>query len=101
SGVRRILEADLWEISVVTFPMLASARINALKRADSLPSVREFERWLVRDAGLTRSEARATIARGYATLAGARDAAGADDDALARRIRDAARKIQSATGVMT
>lgn len=30
SGVRRIFEADLWEISVVTFPMLPSARVQAL-----------------------------------------------------------------------
>lgn len=32
-GVRRILEADLWEISVVTFPMLPSARISNVKQA--------------------------------------------------------------------
>lgn len=31
TGVRRILEADLWEISVVTFPMLPGARIEAVK----------------------------------------------------------------------
>jgi phage head maturation protease len=31
SGVRRILEADLWEISVVTFPMLPEARIDRVK----------------------------------------------------------------------
>ena len=31
SGVRRILEADLWEISVVTFPMLPGARIETVK----------------------------------------------------------------------
>ena len=31
SGVRRILEADLWEISVVTFPMLPDARIDTVK----------------------------------------------------------------------
>ena len=31
SGVRRILEADLWEISVVTFPMLPDARVTAVK----------------------------------------------------------------------
>ena len=31
SGVRRILEADLWEISIVTFPMLPGARIAAVK----------------------------------------------------------------------
>lgn len=31
SGVRRILEADLWEISVVTFPMLPEARVDSVK----------------------------------------------------------------------
>lgn len=32
-GIRRILEADLWEISVVTFPMLPSARVSNVKHA--------------------------------------------------------------------
>lgn len=32
-GVRRILEADLWEISVVTFPMAPSARVSNVKHA--------------------------------------------------------------------
>ncbi len=32
-GVRRILEADLWEISIVTFPMLPSARVSNVKQA--------------------------------------------------------------------
>lgn len=31
SGVRRIIEADLWEISVVTFPMAPSARVSNVK----------------------------------------------------------------------
>ena len=33
TGVRKILEADLWEISVVTFPMLPSARVSNVKHA--------------------------------------------------------------------
>ncbi len=33
SGVRRVLEADLWEISIVTFPMLPSARVSDVKQA--------------------------------------------------------------------
>lgn len=37
SGVRRILEADLWEISIVTFPMLPSARVREVR---SGPQVR-------------------------------------------------------------
>lgn len=31
SATRRIVEADLWEISVVTFPMLPGARVESLK----------------------------------------------------------------------
>jgi phage head maturation protease len=34
-GIRHIHEADLWEISVVTFPMLPSARVGQVK---SLPA---------------------------------------------------------------
>jgi HK97 family phage prohead protease len=33
TGVRQILEADLWEISIVTFPMLPGARIGEVKQA--------------------------------------------------------------------
>jgi HK97 family phage prohead protease len=32
SGARRLVELDLWEISIVTFPMLTQARVNAMKR---------------------------------------------------------------------
>ncbi len=35
-GVRRLLELDLWEISIVTFPMLPQARITAVKRAPEI-----------------------------------------------------------------
>ena len=31
SGVRQLIEVDLWEISVVTFPMLPAARVSAVK----------------------------------------------------------------------
>jgi HK97 family phage prohead protease len=37
SGVRRLHRIDLWEVSLVTFPMLANARIDRLKaEADKL-----------------------------------------------------------------
>jgi HK97 family phage prohead protease len=90
-GVRRILEADLWEISVVTFPMLPEARIETVKgrRARRLPTIREFETWLTRDAGLSRSEARAVIAKGFASLVRKRDAA----QSLVERIRAATHMI--------
>lgn len=91
SGVRRILEADLWEISVVTFPMLPDARIDMVKGRRKLPTVREFESWLTRDAGLTRGEARTVIAKGFASLARGRDAA--PQDGLAGKIREATRMM--------
>ncbi len=96
SGLRHIVEADLWEISVVTFPMLPQARINNLK-AD-LPTVRQFERWLTRDAGLSRSAARTVIAKGYAALAAFHDRDGREanqsgDAGLAKRMRAACKMI--------
>jgi HK97 family phage prohead protease len=92
-GARRILEADLWEISVVTFPMQPDARVQAVK-ARRLPTTREFESWLTRDAGLTRSEARAVIAKGFASLAAERDAAPGTTGNLAATIRRATRMIR-------
>ena len=33
SGLRQLLQVDLWEISLVTFPMLPQARVSAVKHA--------------------------------------------------------------------
>ena len=93
TGVRHILEADLWEISIVTFPMLPSARIESIKQVD-LPTTRTFERWLMRDAGFSRSQAKTIIAKGFANLDGAREAANHQtSDSLAQKISAAAQSI--------
>lgn len=93
TGVRQILEADLWEISIVTFPMLPSARIETIKQAE-LPTTRTFERWLMRDAGFSRSQAKTIIAKGFANLHGAREAANCQaSNRLAETISTAARSI--------
>ena len=79
SGVRRIEKVDLWEISVVTFPMLPGARVAAVKARPfnlRVPTEREFERWLTRDAGLSRIEARAVLRSGLKGLWSLRDAGG-------------------------
>lgn len=99
-GARKILEADLWEISVVTFPMQESARIDVVKNhklqndvgTHSKPTIREFERWLVRDAGLSRSDARLVVTKGYRHALAKRDAA-SGTSTLASRIRSAARTL--------
>ncbi len=98
TGIRRISEIDLWEISVVTFPMQPDARIRAVKTrpfAGRPPSPREFERWLTHDAGFSRSEARALMAHGLKGLTTARDAGGGAPDA-ARLLST----IQAATRLM-
>lgn len=99
--VRRILEADLWEVSVVTFPMLPQARVSQIKARGNLPTRRTFERWLVRDAGLSRSQAKTIITKGFSALACARDAVGlnqkydeTDTALLADKIRLAASRFK-------
>lgn len=76
TGRRHLVEIDLHEISVVTFPMLPQARVAAVKTAetDTLPSIRTFERWLSRDAGFSRKQAQTIVRSGYAALLNERDA---------------------------
>lgn len=38
SGVRELTEIDLWEISLVTFPMLPEARVARVKAAEAAPA---------------------------------------------------------------
>ncbi len=42
--VRRLLAVDLWEISIVTFPLLAGARVRAVKQATSSARQASFAR---------------------------------------------------------
>lgn len=100
SGIRRIIEADLWEISVVTFPMLPEARVETVK-GRRLPTTREFESWLTRDAGLTRSEARRVISKGFASLVSGRDAATGPEGRLLETIRLATRTINETRKSLT
>lgn len=100
SGQRRLEKVDLWEISIVTFPMLPEARIAAVKSrpfVSATPTEREFERWLMRDAGLTRSEALAVTRQGHKGLSALRDAAGRSNPtaALTSRIRQLADLMRS------
>jgi len=91
SGVRTLQEVDLWEISVVTFPMLPQARVSAVKHkleTGNLPTERDFERLLTRDAGFSRTQAQRIIRDGYRSLSAVRDAGDSD---LAAAIRRAAR----------
>lgn len=68
--VRKLTEIDLFEISLVTFPMLPDAKVTAVK---AIATERDFERFL-RDAGYSRNEAKAITAHGFKALRNQRDA---------------------------
>ena len=83
TGIRRLAKVDLWEISIVTFPLLPDARVAHVKArpfAQRAPTEREFERWLTQDAGLSRSQARAVIRLGHKGLITQDAAAGHDPE---------------------
>ena len=63
-------EIDLWEVSPVTFPSNDEARINDVKSAfarGEMPSQKSIER-VLRDVGLSRTQAKAFMAGGYGPL---------------------------------
>ena len=68
-SVRRLMELELHEISLVTFPMLPDALVTSVK---SIETIRDFERAL-RDVGFSISEAKAVASKGFAGLANQRD----------------------------
>ena len=59
--VRSLKEVELYEVSLVTFPMLPDAKVTNVK---SIGTERDFERFL-RDAGYSRKQAKAITADGF------------------------------------
>lgn len=81
-SVRKLLEIDLFEVSLVTFPMLPEAMVTDVK---SIQTERDFERFL-RDAGYSKKEATAVTLHGFKALTDRRDAVvedEQDDEAVA------------------
>lgn len=60
-GVRHIKELELWETSVVTFPMNPEAGVTGVK---TLHSIRDVER-ILRDAGVPQAFAKLVASHGY------------------------------------
>ena len=66
TGVRTIKRADLWECSVVTFPMNDHARIAAVKSIEEIGDLNGAELYLREVGGVSRSEAKAIVSRLFA-----------------------------------
>jgi uncharacterized protein len=64
TGVRSLLELDLWEVSPVTFPANEAARITSAK-SDTIKTVRDFERALRDELGFSKGAATAIAAHGF------------------------------------
>ena len=57
TGIRTVKKADLWEVSLVTFPMNDAARVDQVKAIPDFQSVSDVERFLRDAASLSKKEA--------------------------------------------
>lgn len=64
TDIRTLTEIDLWEVSLVTFPANAKARVTSVKNADvqGITTIRQAEKTL-RDAGFSDDAAKAFVAQ--------------------------------------
>lgn len=67
-GIRELKTLDLWEVSVVTFAMNPSARVESVKASDFINSRKDFEAALRNVMGLSVAEAKRVAAQGYSGL---------------------------------
>jgi len=89
--VNRLKEIELHEVSLVTIPANSAALVTSVKDADGEVNVRDLERAL-RDAGLSRNEAKKLIAKGFKALTEDEEETKEETDLQAR---DAAAQAES------
>jgi hypothetical protein len=63
-GLRHLLDLDLWEVSLVTFPMQPSARVRQFKAAAN-KTIRDYEAFLREAGGFSRNEAKVLATKGF------------------------------------
>lgn len=76
AGVRRLLALKLWEVSVVTFGMNELARVETVKTAGNIATIREFEDFLRDAGGYSKRQAAAIASGGFKALQDVRDEPG-------------------------
>jgi len=62
TGIRTLKKVDLYEVSLVTFPANDTARVQGVKNIEVIEDLKSAEQYL-REVGLSRTEAKAFIAR--------------------------------------
>lgn len=94
AGVRRLITLLLMEVSIVTFPMNEKATINRVK-AGVMPTERQFEQFLMREAGFSAQDAKAIIANGYKSISAKRDAGGGGQGDILAALAEVSRLTQA------
>lgn len=92
-GGRELLQVNLWEGSIVTFPANELARVDAIKSAlisGKIPDLKTFERFL-RDAGFSRTQATTIASRGMSYLLQS------DSDSAGEQISEALATLKTIT----
>ncbi len=93
-GVRDLTALKLWEISPVTFGMNALARIESVKAATTVATIREFEDFLRDAGGFSKARAKALASGGWNALTRVRDGSGdADGNEDVARVLKSIEKI--------
>lgn len=91
TGIRTLLQLDLVEVSLVTFPANDAARVDAVKfklAHGEMPTLPEFER-ILREAGFSKTQAAVVAAHGLPHLLRSESGGEPATDANAKAIRDA------------
>ena len=73
--VRRLIEVELHEVSLVTFPALDAARVGDVKAAPGIATIREFEAFLRDAGGFSHAAAKAIAGGGFKAASMPRDEA--------------------------
>lgn len=92
-GVRLLMDVDLWEVSLVTFPMQPEARVASFK-SGGIDTIREFEHFLREAGDFSRSEAKALACKGFDGLDRRQREADVDWTDVLTGIRDLTEKIE-------
>ena len=97
TGHNHLHEISLHELSLVTIPANAAAIVGGVKHEDGTPDIRELER-VLRDAGLSRREAKAFLAEGFKSIAGepVEDVAVTPEEAAAEKAAEEAEAFAKA-----
>lgn len=71
--IMRLKEVELWETSIVTFPANSSARVENVRAADMIKSIRDFEAVLRDELGFSVRQAKKLASGGWSAFQGRDD----------------------------